>query len=202
MRLAAINVPNKPVWVTETGYWSQLSPYYGGEGVGETLMATYLPRALLQFWLAGAKRSYIYELADYSSSDYFGLVRQDGSPKPAFYSVSNLLTLLSDPGASFTPGALSYALSGAASQVQTSLFQKRDGSYYLALWIEAAGMDGNTGASITVPPQMIQVLLGHFPTAVTTYQWSSSGTITTTTLQPSQAISLALGPNITILRIQ
>ena len=201
MRWAQVNAPSKPVWVTETGYWSVQAPYVGGDGVGEALMATYMPRALFEFWLAGANRTYIYQLADDNSSSFFGLIRQDGSPKPAFYAVSNLLTLLNDPGPSITPGSLSYKLSGASSQVSSLLFQKRDGEYYLALWVEAPGMNGNTMAAIAVPTQSVQLLLGRFPSTVTSYQWSEAGTITTTTLQAAQSISVPVGPNITILKI-
>lgn len=202
INLALVNAPTKPVWMTETGYWSVQAPYYGGDGVGEALMATYSPRLLFQTWLAGASRTYIYELADESSTSFFGLIRNDGSPKPAFYAVSNLLALLNDPGAAFTPGSLSYALSGASPQVHQLLFQKRDGSYYLALWVEAPGMNGATLQTISVPSQTVQILLGQFPSAVTSYQWSSAGTITTTSLSASQAISVSVGPNITVLKIQ
>jgi len=202
INLALVDVPAKPVWMTETGYWSVQAPYYGGDGVGEALMATYTPRLLFQSWLAGASRTYIYELADESSTSFFGLIRNDGSAKPAFYAVSNLLALLNDPGAAFTPGSLSYALSGASPQVHQLLFQKRDGSYYLALWVEAAGMNGASLQTTAVPSQTVQILLGQFPAAVTSYQWSSAGTITTTTLSASQAISVSVGPNITVLKIQ
>ena len=139
VRQAQINTPSEATWATETGYWSAQAPYYGGNGVGEALMATYLPRTIFAFWMGGVKRSYIYELADYANTIYFGLMRYDGTPKPAFYAVSNLLTLLSDPGTSFTPGSLSYKITGSSTQLQSLLLAKRDGSYYLALWIEAPG---------------------------------------------------------------
>jgi hypothetical protein len=202
LRLAHVNVPAKPVWVTETGFWSAQGTYWGGAGDGETLTAAYAPRALLEFWLAGAGRAYLYELADESDITFFGLIRNDGTAKPAYYAVSNLLGLLKDPGASITPGSLSYLLSGASPQVHQALFQKRDGSFYLALWVEAPGMNAKTLAPITVPPQTVQVLLGRFPSALIAYKWDSSGRMATTTLKPSQTVAVTVGPNVTVLRIQ
>jgi hypothetical protein len=201
--LQYVNDPGKPTWITETGYYSDHVPYGGGFGVGEALQATYTPRSMFEWWTAGATRSYIYELMDpFSSSNFWGLIRYDGTPKPAFYAAKNLLTLLSDPGATFSPGSLAFSLSGASSQVQQLLLQKRDGSFYLALWVEAAGMNGITGADITVPSQTVQVSLGHFPSTVTSYQWDATGTMTPTSLSPSQSVSVSVGPNMTLLKIQ
>jgi hypothetical protein len=201
--LQYVNDPGKPTWITETGYYSDHVPYGGGFGVGEALQATYTPRSMFQWWMAGATRSYTYELIDaISSNNFWGLIRYDGTPKPAFYAAKNLLTLLSDPGAPFSPGSLAYSLSGASSQVQQLLFQKRDGSFYLALWVEAAGMNAITGADITVPQQTVLVALGNFPSTVTSYQWDATGTMTTTSLSQSQSVSVSVGPNITVLKIQ
>ncbi len=202
MKLAEVNAPARPVWVSETGYWSALQMYWGGAGVGNALMATYSPRALFEFWLAGAGRTYIYELADFDSADYFGLIDLNGNPKPAFYAVSNILTLLRDPGPPFTAGSLSYSLSGSTSQVQQVLFEKRDGSYYLALWVETPSLNANTLSSITVPQQAIQVNFGQLPKALTGYAWDATGTMTTATLPVSQTVALSIGPNITVLKIQ
>ena len=199
---AKINVPSKPVWVTETGFWSQQVQYWGGAGNGEALMATYMPRALLDFWNSGAQRTYIYELADFESDDYFGLIRIDGTFKPAFYAVANLLSLLKEPGASFTPGALSYSLTGSTAQVDQTLLQKSDGSFYLVLWVEASGMNVTTLANIAVPNQNVIVNLGTSPASVTQYQWDSTGSMTTQALTASQAIDVSVGPNITVFRIK
>jgi hypothetical protein len=202
LRLAEVNVPAKPTWVTETGFWTVEGQYWGGIGDGEQLSATYAPRVLLEFWLAGAQRTYVYELADESDITFFGLLRNDGTPKPAFYAVSNLLGLLDDPGPPITPGSLAYQLSGASPLVHEALFQKRDGSYYLALWVEAPGLDPATLAVSAVPSQTVQVILGQFPEGVISYQWNASGTMVTAALQASQSISVSIGPNLTILKIQ
>ncbi len=165
-------------------------------------MAQYEPRALLECWLAGVKRTYLYELADFSGSVFFGLFRNDGTAKPAFDSVANLLTLLQDPGAVFSPGTLSLGLGGSTANVHKLLLQKRDGSFYLVLWVEAPGLDAASLASIAVPTQNVQVILGRYPSAVTEYQFASDGSMSNTALTPSQSISVGLNGSITVLKIQ
>jgi hypothetical protein len=86
----------------------------------------------------GDARTYFYALFD-DNSGAFGLMNSDGSPQPAGTALHNLTTLLSDTGASFTPGSLSFTLNGAESTDNTLLFQKSDGSGWLALWDESAG---------------------------------------------------------------
>ena len=54
--------------------------------------------------------------------------------------IHNLTTLLADTGAtaaSFTPGSLSYTLSGTTAADNTLVMQKSDGSYWLSLWNES-----------------------------------------------------------------
>jgi hypothetical protein len=200
--LQYVNDPGKPTWVTETGYWSIQAPYYGGYGVGAALQATYSPRAAFEWWMNGVARSYIYELVDSDTSHDFGLISIGGTPKPSFYAMKNLLNLLSDKGYTFTPGSLAYSVTGSTSNVKQLLFQKHDGSFYLAIWLEVPGMDGATGADITVLNQAVTVNLGSTPSAVTSYAWDTTGAMTPTSVTPSQALSVSVGPNITVLKIQ
>jgi hypothetical protein len=200
--LQYVNDPGKPTWVTETGYWSIQAPYYGGYGVGQALQATYSTRAAFEWWMSGAARSYMYELVDTDTSHNFGLIDMAGNPKPSFYAVKNLLNLLSDRGYAFTPGSLAYSVTGSTGNVKQLLFQKHDGSFYLALWLEVAQMNGASGANINVPNQAVTVNLGSTPSAVTSYAWDATGTMTPITMSPSQALSVSVGPNITVIKIQ
>lgn len=201
MRYAQVNTGSKPVWVTETGVWSDLENYWGGSGTGEAVMALYEPRTLLEFWLAGATRIYLYELADYSSNVYFGLLRQDGSKKPAFSSIANLLTLLADKGSGFSPGGLSYGLSGSTGNVHQILMEKQNGTFYLLLWVETAAMNPGTLQSISVPTQTVQVTLGSQPSSLTQYHLGTDGSLASSTLTPSESVSLPLDGGVTILAI-
>jgi len=96
-------------------------------------------------------RTYLYELldegTDYSNSEFaFGLVHADRvTVKPAFTGMANLISILQDPGSSFTPTSLEYTLTGAPSTVHRSLLQKRNGDYYVLLWNEVSVWSGTTG---------------------------------------------------------
>ncbi len=84
---------------------------------------------------------YYYALFDDGSGN-FGLMNQDGTPKTAGTALHDLITLLADTGpnaATFTPGSLSFTLSGNQSTDNTLLIQKSNGSDWLALWDETAG---------------------------------------------------------------
>ena len=59
----------------------------------------------------------------------------DGSPKQSYTAIQNLITILSDKGSAFTAGSLSYSLAGDTSHVQHTLLAKRNGHYFLALWL-------------------------------------------------------------------
>jgi hypothetical protein len=199
--LARIDNPTQPIWVTETGYWSIPGPYAGGFGVDEATQSVYLPRTLLSFWNAGAARTYLYELVDESTSSSFGLLRPDGSPKPSFPALTNLLTLLADPSSSFTPGVLAYRLTGANAQVQQALFQKSDGEFYLALWVEALSYDFIGQQPIAVPAQSVSLQLSRTVLSATAYQWDTSGNIAPNALTPSQTLPLTVTDKLQIVKL-
>lgn len=88
----------------------------------------YLPRLLLNSFNKGIDRTFLYEFADSGTNknivnDNWGLLNNDGSPKPAFYAVSSL-NKLKESTTSFTPDALNYSItvnpSSAASDCPNS----------------------------------------------------------------------------------
>lgn len=80
----------KPVWVTETGVESNRN------GSTEASQATFLKNDYQFFQQHGAYAFIWFQISDYYESDNsiatFGLMRTDGSLKPAFYTYSSLLT--------------------------------------------------------------------------------------------------------------
>ena len=142
----------------------------------EAVAAIYLPRVLLEEWNAGAKRSYRADLNPGAASE-FALLHKDGSETAAFRAMQALISLLKDPGAAFSPTALPYSLSGVDASVHHALFQKRDGSYYLALWIEAPSYDVKTGKMLAVPGQVAKLETTAAMT-VTTYEFDETGQVT------------------------
>ncbi len=198
---------SKPVWVTETGYFAQPGPFAGSYGVDLATQAVYIPRTLLEYFNAGAARTYLYELADdleagQNPADYhWGLLDSSGKPKPAFNAVANLIGTLTDSGASFTPANLAFNLEGANSTVHHILFQKSDGTFYLAVWIEAASYDFVKQQDLTVPTQQVNLQLNASLASVKSIQWDATGAATTSSLAPSQSIPLTLSDKLQIIQL-
>lgn len=149
---------SKPLWTTETGYHNYTRYLSNGEqqGVSQRASAIYLPIAFLEEFHQGVLRTFSYELMDevddpqltrdctrklesglsYCSGEgHYGLLNYDGSPKPAFTALQNLIVLLREPEAKdFATGSLKITLSGAPRTMRYTLLQKSNGAYYLALW--------------------------------------------------------------------
>jgi hypothetical protein len=89
----------------------------------------------------GNTKTYFYALFD-DNAGKFGLMNQNGSPKPAGTALHNLTTILADAGAPRT-GSLSYSLSGTTANDSTLLMRKSNGAFQLVVWSE-------TGAAHTV----------------------------------------------------
>jgi hypothetical protein len=112
----------------------------------------------------GVDRTYAYELADQGTDinqreQNFGLLRFDMTEKPAFTALENLLDLMEDPGAMFTPGSLDYTFSSAASQLHHTLLQKSDGRMYMLLWQELLSYNRTSEADISNPPLAVTMSL-------------------------------------------
>src|SRR5579863_3600513 len=121
--------------------------------IPESVEASYIPRTLLLSFSKGIKRTFVYELLDEFSSTGYGLLANDFSEKPAFLALKNLISTLQDPGGQFTPGSLTYGVTGNTNTVQHLLLQKRDGSYWLILWLEQSSYDATNNVATPVTPQ-------------------------------------------------
>lgn len=146
LRRARTVAPGKPMVVTDLG-WSNATAQPAGRSVAvaapEEEVATELPRILLDNARRGILRTYIYSLADdrYDSARTdleagFGLLRHDGTPKPAYAALSALTaTLTGDSGGQpAPPGGLAYRLSGRVDGLDQILLRRSDGVFVLALW--------------------------------------------------------------------
>ena len=137
---------DRPVVVTETGYHTAMSHRGGHPPVSERAMGRYMSRLFLEYFDAGVVRTFAYELIDMGRDSRqfgqnFGLLRIDGTEKPAFIALRNLIRLLEDPGPDFRPGRLAFELEGDTADVRHLLLQKRDGTFYLALWLAVESYD-------------------------------------------------------------
>ncbi len=143
---SAFEVATHPTVVTETGYYTLPGT---GNGVSEGIAGKYMPRLFLYYFNLGIEHTFSYEFFDQgtdstNSEMHYGLIRNDGTPKPAFNNLKDLISVLKDPGDSFVAGKLDFLLGGPTQDVQTVLLQKRDGTFYLAIWIGTQGYNPDT----------------------------------------------------------
>jgi len=199
MNLAKQAWPNKPIIATETGYFNDVKKLMG---VPEDVAGKYMPRVVFEQWKHGIKRTYIYELLNLtvSSDNSFGLLHPDFSPKPAYTALKSVLNLLSDPGASFQTGKLDYTLGGDQTDVHHLLLEKRDGTFFLALWIEEPSYDVDAKSVLTVAPRTISISTKD-TTNITAHQLDFSGAFQTAFIGHGQADSLELSDRVVILEI-
>jgi hypothetical protein len=166
----------RPVVATETGYWTADTVR---DSVPERVAGAYLPRLLLEHFRAGIRRTYLYELCDHGG-DTYGLLAGDGTPKPAFLAVKHLLQLLSDPGRDIPVRPLRYSLSGGGAEIRHIAFEKRDGSYYLALWLERPLFDVAARRELETLPRPVRVTLAGGERLVRTHAWQPDGRVRVT----------------------
>ncbi len=147
-------------WSTETGYHNELSH---DMGISEEAAGKYIPRLLLESFNRDIKRSYLYEFANESNDagdqSNYGLIRYDGSAKPAYTAIKNMTSLLKEPGANFKSGSLDYSLSVGEDRVHSTLLQKSNGEFYLILWQEANSWDNEGKRDIKVDDLNVTVNL-------------------------------------------
>lgn len=153
-----------PFVVTEAGYHTAIRWTGDHPGISEQAQARYTPRMFLEFFNAGVERSYLYEFVDQGNDLTnrelsFGLLRSDGSEKPAYTSLKNLIAILKDPGPSFSPGTLGFTLDGDSSRVERMVLQKRDGRFYLVLWQNQKSYDLQARSNITVSDRAAHLTL-------------------------------------------
>jgi hypothetical protein len=196
---------SKPLIATETGYHNAVAATSGQPGVSERASGKYYSRLFFEYFNAGVLRTYAYDLindgtASTNSEHNFGLLRYDGSPKPQFTAIKNIIALLKDPGSTFTPAQLSYSLSGTNSNVHRTLLQKRDGRFYLVLWQEVNSWNISSKSDINVAPLTVTLQLGKAASSVKVYRPVSS-TTPIAQFSATQKVSLSVPDEALIVEI-
>ncbi len=130
--------PGKPVVATESGWETPYNPAIWGSVDGLT-QAKLILDDLLDHYIAGISRTYLYQLMDESAlgepPDTFGLFLQDGQPKPsamALHHLSALLRATGPDGAIAVPVHLK-ALPAGGHVLQLA---RGDGSTAVILWTD------------------------------------------------------------------
>lgn len=162
----------KPFIATETGYHNAISVAKNKQpGISEQAAAKYINRMFLENFIWGIKRTFTYELIDLMPNPqmdnhelHFGLLRNDGSPKPDYIALKNLLSLLKDPERKIPqntlPKSLDYSLK-SISNVHHALLQKTNEDFFLILWQEVPSFDLEAKTNIFVPDHQVSVVLNN-----------------------------------------
>lgn len=197
----------KPVVSTETGYHNALASPDPHRPAPEHVAARYFPRLLLHQFANGVARTYSYELIDAGTDaayheHNFGLLRNDGTPKPGFHAVRNLVGLLADPGPAFTPGSLDYAIDGDTAGLHQALLQKRDGTFYLALWLGTQSWDPGANEELPGASRPLTVRIGTPRPAATAHLIGDDGALRSTALPVTDnAVTLTVHDEVTLLEL-
>jgi len=192
----------KPIWTTETGFSDDPT---GGCFLPDTVIAKYDPRTVAVRWNAGEPRIYFYEFSDVPDELEFGhtgLVKADGAPKPQYTALKNMISLVSDPGPSFSPTPLAFSLTGGNSSVQHTLLQKRNGTYVLLLWQETLSWSPQTRAAISVRPTMVTLNLKRAPSAVSFASFNGDNSLDVRSVTPAMKMQVPVTDSISFLELR
>lgn len=167
----------KRIVVTESGYHNALNDHSDQPAVSEDAAAKYIPRLLLENFSKGIERTYLYELFDEASDPslsnnqlHWGLVRADGSDKPAFLAVKRLINILASTGAPAHFDTLEWSIDSTAPQIHHLLLQKANGELDLVFWQEVTSYDIRGQRDIVVPPIVTVLTLDRRVRSATLYQ--------------------------------
>jgi hypothetical protein len=202
---AALATPNKPAAVTAFGWSMSPSSSVTGSCTPAT-GASYILSFIFDAFSLGIPYYFYQDLIDDltygDAKPASGLFDPTGAPRAAATAIRNLFSLLSDTGAnalSFTPGKLSFSLTGMPSSDGNTggkhkLFQKSDGTFWLVLWNEQTLNNAN-GTDITIAPASVTLTLGAQAVSVTVYDPRTSTTpVSTATSVLTVTISLPARP--------
>jgi hypothetical protein len=99
-------------------------------------------------------------------------LRRDGTPKPAFTALTNLIQLLSDSGTDFPPDAIQFWTSDR--DVRHLVLEKEDGTFWIALWRNLSLWDTATQTAIVPAPAPVTLGFLEAPESVLRYEPSVS----------------------------
>ncbi len=183
---------NKPGMITETGFHNALSkdPAKPYRHFSYRVSAKMVPRQFTQYFADNRDWPVVsnYEFIDIRNNetyaeDNWGLLHRDLTPKPAYTSLKNLITLLHDTDATFTPSSLDYSLSGDMTDVRHLLLQKGDGKFYLCTWLELPkdkSYNSTTGAEFD-PTRSLTLNFGSAVASMKRYEPCDPDNLTTGT---------------------
>ena len=111
-----------------------------------------------------------------------------------------MLGLLSDPGPACRAGRLNFSLGGDLKNVDHMLLEKRDGTFFLTLWIEELGYDVNAKKVVPVGDRNIEVKLAA-PAGIRVHKLTEDGRLTPSEAQRGASRKVEVSDRVTILEI-
>jgi len=167
----------KPIVFTETGYHNALNDHSDQPAVSEEAAAKYIPRLFLENFARGIPRTYLYEFLDEAPDPglkdnqlHWGLVRANGTEKPAFIALKRLIELLNNNCEPSSPRQLSWSMSKAEPSIHHLLLQKADGDFDLILWNELPSYDTRQQQDIVNVPAKTLLTLGKSAKTIRLYE--------------------------------
>ncbi len=177
IKLETVICDGKPIVFTETGYHNAVDEQHDQPGISEAAAAKYIPRLFLEDFMRGIPRTYLYEFMDEAPEPglrdpqmHWGLIRSDGSEKPAFSALKNLIAELDDSSEPKDLQALRWRLSSSDAHVHRLLLQKSNGTYDIVLWQEISSYDVLRHKDLDQPEVSTTLSLGRKARIITAYQ--------------------------------
>ena len=100
-RMANYGVDDHPIWLTETGVpvWGDAPAYNPKYDYAATRgeAAAYVIQSYANAWAAGVERYFFFRTNDQDMTEYFGLIRNDKSPRPSYTAYQVAVTYLVTP---------------------------------------------------------------------------------------------------------
>jgi hypothetical protein len=158
------------MWATETGFHTATDSTAGNgvqPHVSEKAQAVLETQQVLANYANGVDRTYIYELMDEGgdnaqAEDRFGLVHADGSPKPVYTALQQLLATVKAGGPVGTAGAapVTVDVSGGSKVTTHVVLPRADGSTVVAVWEASPVWDRDASKDLNVPAKEVTLTLG------------------------------------------
>ncbi|SNB71548.1 Hemolysin-type calcium-binding repeat-containing protein [Arboricoccus pini] len=198
-------VDGKPIVYTEIGYYTM--PGYGWGGLDQKTQAIYLVNVLFDSIRLGMDKVFIYQLLEDGGSDFrdhFGLYDSNGNAKQSATAIHNLTTVLDDHSSnatSFTSGSLDYQLHDMPDTAYSTLLEKSDGTFELALWNEAKIWDANALQDIDIGTQEVTIDFNKSYSTINVYD-IIKGTSAIETFHDASSITVDLGADALVVEVE
>ena len=136
-----------PRVTTETGWYTSAE---NSQGQKYPVSLDQQGKLLMNVYLSAIKRGWSYTFVYYlhdSPQGEWGFFDADYKPKPSATYLHNLTTILADTDA-FKPGSFIYSIADEPKSVHDLLIQKKDGTFYLAVWDDRPVGEGTDSVKV------------------------------------------------------